>query len=290
MQVDKNTAIVIDCANVGWAASYVYTFMKHEDSPVGVIYGLLKSILDVSEVVYPNHIFFAWDSMKSKRRLMYPGYKAKDEIDMSEEKLLQKQITTHQLDLLRYDILPAIGFNNHCAHTGYEADDVMASIALQHPFDMLLIVSNDGDMLQCITDSVLVYNHKEHALIDTDAFFDMHGILPSQWARVKSLSGCVSDKVPGIEGVQEKKAIQYLLGKMPRSGIIYKRIIAALGSAEYKRDTALVTLPLKQLNFDIQHDTVDIKKLLEVCKEYGLHKLIRPQELNKWRIIFNNIH
>jgi 5'-3' exonuclease len=263
--------------------------MKNGESSVGVLYGLLKSILDVSEVVYPNHIFFAWDSMKSRRKLIYSLYKHKDEVDMSEEKLLQKQITQHQLDLLRYDILPAIGFNNHFSHTGYEADDVMASIPLQYKFDLFIIVSNDNDMLQCINDNVLVYNHKEHALIDVDIFFNMHGVLPSQWAKVKSISGCSSDKVPGILGVQETKAVQYLTGTMNKKGVIYKRIIDALKTEEYKRDTILVTLPLKQLNFDIQKDNPSIKKLSAICKENGLYKLIRLQELNKWKLIFNNI-
>jgi len=290
IQTKNKTAIVIDCANVGWAASYAFSYMKHNDLLTGVIYGLLRCILNITDVCYPNYILFAWDSMKSRRKLIYPLYKHKDEIDMSEEKMIAKQITEHQLDLLRYEILPAIGFQNHFQHTGFEADDVMASLAIQYNFDMFLIVSNDNDMYQCITEKVMVYNHKDHILIDKDTFYEKHGVYPNQWARVKSLTGCVSDKVPGILGVQEKTALKYLSGTLDKNGKIYKRIIDALSSEEYKRDTQLVTLPLKQLNFDIQSDKINIKKFIDVCKEYGLFKFLHSAEMHRWKNIFNNLN
>jgi DNA polymerase I len=290
MNVQNKTAVVIDCANVGWAASYAFSHMTHNDNPIGVIYGVLKSILDITEIFIPNYVLFAWDSMKSRRKLIFPGYKLKDAVDMSEEKMIAKQITEHQLDLLRYEVLPTIGFTNHFYRTGFEADDVMASLALQYNFELFVIVSNDNDMLQCITNSVCVYNHTGNVLIDKNIFFENHGILPNKWAKVKSLCGCTSDKVPGIEGVGENKALRYLAGSLPKDGKIYKRIINALDTEDYKRDTKLVTLPLQQLNFDLQQDQIDVKKFIEVCKEYGLFKLLQSSDMYKWRMIFNNIN
>ena len=290
MNVTDKTAVVIDCANVGWAASYAFSFMKHNEMPNGVIYGLLKNLLDITDILIPNYILFAWDSMKSRRKLIYPMYKHKDAIDMSEDKLIEKQITEHQLDLLRYEILPSIGFHNHFYKTGFEADDVMASLALQYDFDLMVIVSNDNDMLQCITDKVLVYNHKDHELIDRKTFQEKHNIPPNQWARVKSLSGCTSDKVPGVSGIGEKKAIQYLLGTLPKTNKAYKDIINALGTDEYKRDVKLVTLPLQQLDFELQQDGIEVKNFINVCKEYGLFKFLKSAEMHKWRLIFNNIN
>ena len=222
---DDKVAVIIDCANVGYAAAYGYAYMNTGDTPNGVIYGLLKCILNITDVCFPNYVIFAWDSAKSQRKRLYPLYKNKDKVDMSEEKMMAKQVTDHQLDLLRYEILPKIGFNNHCFHTGYEADDVMASIALQYNFDLCIIVSNDNDMYQCITDKVLVYNHKEHRLIDPLSFYQEHKVRPNQWARVKTLTGCTSDNVPGIKDVQEKTAVKYLHKELNKTSKVYKRII-----------------------------------------------------------------
>jgi len=286
----NKTALIIDCANVGWAGSYAFSYMLHNEEHVGVLYNILYQILKFTEVLYPDYVLFAWDSMKSRRKLLYPLYKQKDEIDMSEEKMIMKQQTEHQLDLLRYEILPEMGFKNHFYKTGFEADDVMASLVIQYDFELAVIMSNDNDMYQCIKDNVYVYNHKESALITADEFFDMYRMMPGSWAKIKTLAGCNSDKVPGVPGIKETRAIQYLLGELPRNGVAYQNILRALNTKEYMRDAKLVTLPLQQLNFDIQNDCIDFKKFVTVCKNYGLSRLIRMQEQNKWKILFNKLN
>lgn len=285
----KNTAFIIDCANVGWASSYAHSYMKQGDTPTGVMFGVLKSILDCTDVVFPNHVIFAWDSLKSRRKLIYPEYKQKTEVDFSEDKLIHKQSTEHQLDLLRYDILPQLGFNNHFYRTGFEADDVIASIVKQYDFELAVIVSNDSDLYQCIDENVVVYNHREHSTMTIELFYEQYNILPTHWAELKSLAGCSSDNVPGVEGVGEKRALDYIQGKLSEKSKAYRNIIAAIGTEAHNRDIKLVTLPFEQLNFEIQKDVISTKNFINVCKNYGLYKLIRAPELNRWKLLFSNL-
>lgn len=283
--MQNSVLYVMDCANVGWAASYAHSYMINNKMPTGVIFGFFKTILNCTEVMFPNTIAFAWESLKSRRKLLYPQYKEKTELDMAEERIIQKQNTEHQLDLLRYDILPRIGLNNQLYHTGYEADDVIASVVKQYDFEMSMIISNDGDMYQCITDKVVIFNHSNHSVTGLEEFVNTYGIHPDKWAKVKAMAGCTSDKVPGIDGIGEKKAIQYILGTLSRNTKTYAAIVKGLNSSEYQRDVKLVTLPFNMLTFNLEKDKLNLKELIDVFKEYGLYKLLRASELNRWKIL-----
>ena len=281
------SALIIDCHNVGWQSAYAYTGMSHNNMPTGVIFGFLRAIVTAGAYINPDYVLFAWDSKKSRRKLLYSDYKLDRYTSIAEEDIIRQRDTLRQLELLRTNILPAIGLCNNFKHTGFEADDIMASLVIQHDFDECLVVSTDADMYQIITDAVSIYNNRTHTVIDKNTFIQMYnGLTPDKWADVKALAGCSSDNVPGIKGIGEASAIKYLLGDLFK-GKKYQDIELALHTEEYKRDKTLVTLPLRQLDYELTVDTVKTRNFINVCKQYNMLSFLRRDTMSAWKRTLN---
>jgi len=270
------TALIVDCHGLGWMAAYTIGHLSHKGTNTGIMYGFFKQLLKACSYVQPDIFIFAWDSRKSHRKRLYPEYKAKRRSQgTQQEEILRKQVAI-QLNKLRTQILPDLGFNNQFQYTGYEADDIIASVIHTYDFDQAVIVSTDNDMLQLLSEKVSIYNGKKDFIYTVDDFIRVYdGLTPDKWAEVKTLAGCSSDNVPGIKGIGEATAVKYLLGTMKPSGKKYESIINAIGSPDYERDKKLVTLPYKQLDFELHNDQISLKKFNKLCREAGFSSFLR---------------
>ncbi|MFZ9846440.1 MAG: 5'-3' exonuclease H3TH domain-containing protein, partial [Candidatus Limnocylindrus sp.] len=97
--------------------------------------------------------------------------------------------------------------------TGYEADDVIGTIATAAERDgwEVHIVSGDLDMLQLVSTKIhLLHTAKggADAIVeyDPERVFARYGLAPEQMVDFKSLKGDSSDNIPGVPGVGEKTA------------------------------------------------------------------------------------
>ena len=282
------TAIIIDCFNIGWSAGFAMKGLEYEGQPTNVLYGFFKTILQAAKYIHtPATLVFAWDSKKSKRKILYPDYKKKrNERVMSNDDLALIASIQNQLCILRDDIVPSLGFNNSFMKTGYEADDIVAVITKSNYFDECLVLSTDNDLLQLITPSVSIYSPKTSKLITYDTFTNTYGIQPEQWALVKAMAGCHSDEVPGIKGVAEKTAIAYLTGDLSANKV--KKIEIALLTEEYARDKKLVTLPYDDsLHFEIKYDTIKRRKLFDLFSKYEFVSLMRKEAVRQWMLLLD---
>jgi DNA polymerase-1 len=116
-----------------------------------------------------------------------------------------------QVPIVR-DLVAALGLPLLEA-TGYEADDVIGTIATAAERDgwEVHIVSGDLDMLQLVTKKVhLMHTAKggADAIVeyDPERVFARYGLTPEQMVDFKSLKGDSSDNIPGVPGVGEKTA------------------------------------------------------------------------------------
>lgn len=211
-----SSAIIVDCFNLGWSCGFAMQGLEHEGQPTNVLYGFFRSLLQAGKYIKtPVTMVFAWDSRKSRRKLIFPEYKKKRaERFLSNEDVARQAAIHNQLDILKDDILLNIGFKNHLHKTGYEADDIIACVSQQCDFDEVLIVSTDNDLLQLLDDNVSIYSPKTSKLMTKLDFVDKYKIQPSEWALVKAMAGCSSDEVPGIPGIAEKSALDYLTGNL----------------------------------------------------------------------------
>jgi len=279
---DDQASLVIDSSYIGYQARYTMGDLSHDDLPTGVIFGFLSRILHLGLMFGTNDLSFCWDSRHSLRRDIYPDYKKKKK-DRTQIELDEIALMKDQFKVLRKKILPMIGFNNHFIQPGYESDDIMASIVFTKLGDWIL-VTGDEDLFQCISNNTRVYSPSKKKMMTLKRFFEEKQITPGTWVRVKMTAGCKSDNVIGIEGVGEKKAIQFLNRQM-KPGKTLDKINA--GKKLIDSNRVLVELPFpgtKEPTF--RPNIFSMKGFEKVCKHYGFHSFLQPEHLEEWETFF----
>lgn len=101
---------------------------------------------------------------------------------------------------------------------GYEADDILGTLAKRAEADGLLVtlVSGDRDLLQIATDNILIRIPKtkggktEIEDYHTQDVIDKYGLEPLQIIELKGLMGDASDNIPGVPKIGEKTATDLL--------------------------------------------------------------------------------
>jgi len=154
----------------------------------------------------PDYIAVAFD-MKAKtiRHQMYEGYKARRK-GMPEELAVQLPLTKEVLAAMN---IPSI------EHEGYEADDIIGSLALKGEKEGcdVIVLTGDRDSFQLISDKTIVVlpstraGKTETKIYDKQAIIEQYGLSPEQLIDVKGLMGDTSDDIPGVPGIGEKTAV-----------------------------------------------------------------------------------
>lgn len=139
----------------------------------------------------------AWDRPDGSkiRKAIHPEYKANRPIPPPEfyEQLDELQTVLRWLGVTQYD-------------GPGEADDVIATITRTMPGPML-IVSTDKDLIQLVRPGVHQWRFvKPPQMITTETCKEVTGLSPRQWLAFQTLSGDLTDKVPGLPGVGPKTA------------------------------------------------------------------------------------
>ena len=191
--------------------------LEFRGNKTGIVYGVLREILNLQERFSTNKIVFAWDLGDPLRREIYPAYKLNrqhfnlDPQDGENRRQMRKQMLA-----LRTEYLHGIGYRNIFFQEGHEADDVIASIVLNslQPKEKAIIVSADQDLYQLLNHRVFIWNPVRKVLIDEANFSAFHGIEPARWHCVKAMAGCSSDNVKGIMGIGEVLAARFLQGQL----------------------------------------------------------------------------
>ncbi len=96
---------------------------------------------------------------------------------------------------------------------GYEADDVLATLATQarERHCGVVVVTGDRDCFQLVQDPYIkvLYNRRgvsDYALYDEAGIVERTGVPPEKYPLLASLRGDPSDNLPGVPGVGEKTA------------------------------------------------------------------------------------
>ncbi len=100
---------------------------------------------------------------------------------------------------------------------GYEADDVIATLATQgrDAGDDVIVVTGDRDCYQLVEDPhvKVLYNKRgvsEYALYDEAGIAERTGVTPALYPQYAALRGDPSDNLPGVPGVGEKTAAKLI--------------------------------------------------------------------------------
>lgn len=276
--------VVVDCNYLCHRAHYTTGPLEYKGQPTGVIFGFLNQLSMIGQTLMPQNIAFTWDSRRSLRKQKYPFYKENRKKDPPDRFMLQAY---EQFNLIRDELIPAMGFMNNYVQEGYEADDIMAHISQNPPMPVTLTTSDD-DLLQVLSPTIQIYNLGRREHVTHKTFRMQYGIRSSRWAEVKQIAGCSGDGVPGIQGVGPKTAIKYLTGQLKESSKSYQVITSPEGQEIIERNEWLVKLPLPGTEpVTIQPNQFNKQVLIKLCKQYGFQKwLSNRQWIDDWEIYF----
>ena len=207
---DVPRLLLLDGHSLAYRAFYalpVENFSTTTGHPTNAVYGFTSMLINVLRDEQPSHLAVAFDvSRKTFRAEAYAEYKAgrsETPVDFRGQVSLIQEV----LAALR---VPAV------AVEGYEADDVIATLATQAEAQgmQVLICTGDRDALQLVNDQVTVL-YPRRGVSDLTRFtpeevMAKYALTPSQYADFAAVRGDPSDNLPSIPGVGEKTAAKWI--------------------------------------------------------------------------------
>lgn len=171
--------------------------------PTNAVLGFTNIVLKGINDVHPTHILMAMDRpVPTFRHVKFAGYKATRPPTPLPLKVQFQRVreVAEALEMRIYEV------------DGYEADDVLGTLASEADRDgfQIVIVTGDLDALQLVTERVHVLTPgrgvSETTEYDIEAVRARYGIEPAQLPDWKALVGDTSDNIPGVKGVGNKGA------------------------------------------------------------------------------------
>ncbi|MGQ0850142.1 MAG: DNA polymerase I [Actinomycetota bacterium] len=166
-------------------------------------YGFTRMLIKLLGDHHPEAVVVAWDvSRQTFRTGEYAAYKA--------QRQAAPDAFKSQLPLIGA-VLDALGMVQ-LRMEGYEADDLIASLALQARKENweVLVVTGDRDAFQLVDEHLKVlYTRRgitDVVVVDDAYVMERYGIRPDQYVEYAALRGDSSDNLPGVPGVGEKTA------------------------------------------------------------------------------------
>src|ERR687886_636001 len=178
--------------------------------PTNAIFGFASMLVKLLTEYGSKPTVVVWDAGASGRKEVYEPYKAGR---LSRPDLLREQWPHLE------PLVEAFGYRN-VRVDGYEADDVIASIAERarsaDPPVPVMVVTGDRDAFQIIDpDSRVRVMATGRGITDTKVYdhkavVDRYGIPPDLIPDFYGLKGDTSDNIPGVPGIGDKTASQLL--------------------------------------------------------------------------------
>ena len=206
----SDTVLIIDGHSMAFRAFYALppdNFVTATGQHTNVVYGFVSMLTRLLETEQPTHVAVAFDvSRHSFRTEEYPEYKGTRDATPEEFK--------GQVELIR-EVLDAMGIVS-LAREGFEADDILATLAYRAGNDgaAVLVVSGDRDSFQTVTDNVTVLypgtGPGDLRRMTPQAVEEKYGVPPHRYPEIAAIVGETSDNLPGVPGVGPKTAAQWI--------------------------------------------------------------------------------
>jgi DNA polymerase-1 len=200
MEQNKKTITIIDTFGFLFRSYFALPPLKSKTGfPTGMLTGFMNFVSSIGRDFKTDYLVFALDAKGDTfRNEIYPEYKA-HRPEAPEDLRAQLPVAI--------DFIEKMGFKT-ASKTGYEADDIIASLAhdaRQRGLEVR-IVSHDKDLYQLINGDVFMFDPIKKKKVSDDECFTKYGVYPRQFTDYQSLLGDSADNVPGVKGVGAKTA------------------------------------------------------------------------------------
>ena len=260
------------------------TLTNSSGTPINAVYGFCTMLLKTIFELKPTHIAIGFDTQAPTfRHVEFEHYKAQRKAP-PEDLYPQLPILKGLLDNLQI---------KYFEKPGFEADDVIASIAIQSKIDDVVIVSGDRDVLQLISPQIKIqmpgWNLGELTLYDEKQLKAKYGLKPVQMIDYKALMGDQSDNIKGVAGIGPKTAGELLVKYRDLEGV-YEHLedLSAVIKAKLEagKEDAFKARGLVKLDADIDlgfkisdlRFDPDWEKIKEVLKKLGFRSIVTKIE------------
>jgi DNA polymerase-1 len=290
---DERRLFLIDGPSLVYRAFYALpeSIATSTGVPTNAIFGFASMLVKIVTEYGVQPTVVGWDAGTSGRTELFAEYKAQRR---SRPDLLKQQWPAME------PLVEAFGYSN-VRIEGYEADDVIASLAERalkaDPPVPVMIVTGDRDVFQLIDERGLVKvmatarGITETKIYDRQAVIDRYGIPPELIPDFYGLKGDTSDNIPGIPGIGDKTASELIQRFGSLEGVLShveeisgpKRKQNLLEHAEDARVSKRLATVQRDVavDFDIAAEAVrepDRSRVREVFREYELRDPLRRLE------------
>ncbi len=182
------------------------------------VYGFLNIMLKICDEEHPDYLCVAFDvKAPTFRHEMYDAYKGTRKpmpAELHEQVPLLKKVL-HTMNISTFE------------HAGWEADDILGSLAKRAEREGLEVslISGDRDLLQIASDKIKICIPKtKGGKTETECYYtkdvlEKYKLPPSGIIELKALMGDNADNIPGVPGVGEKTATDLLVQYKTMEGV-----------------------------------------------------------------------
>ena len=283
-------AVILDTSAIMYRTHFALMGMRNSKGlATGATYGFVNTLEGVLKEFSPDYLVACLDIKRSelKRSEELETYKAHRE-SMPEDLVAQQEYIMSVLEgykIPKYKI------------DGYEADDVMATLATKFSEDTeeeieVYVVTGDKDLAQLVNGKInialLGKGDKKSSLfkyIRTDEdVVEYLGVTPDKIPDLFGLMGDSSDGIPGVSGIGPKTGVE-LINKYGNLEGLYEHIDEIKGKRKEKliedKENAFLSRKLATVykDIEIEYDknklkleNKDLNKLLEIYKTMEFKK------------------
>jgi len=242
---------------------------------------LWKLLRDMPDDNRPTHLAIIFDKSEvTFRNKIYPEYKAHrppapDDL-IPQFALIREAVRAFDLPCLEQG--------------GFEADDLIATYAREagERGATTTIVSSDKDLMQLVTDKVVMYDTMKDRRIGIPEVIEKFGVPPEKVVEVQALAGDSTDNVPGVPGIGIKTAAQLIVEYGDLEQLLFrateikqpKRREALIENAEKARISRQLVLLDDKVELEVPLDDLavhepDARKLVAFLKAMEFSTLTR---------------
>ncbi|WP_153398114.1 5'-3' exonuclease [Ornithinicoccus halotolerans] len=297
MTGDQRRLLLLDTASLYFRAFFgVKDLRPAEDgTPTNAVRGLLDMVATLVTRFRPDAVAACWDESwrPAFRTAAIPSYKAHRLVEGTEDVEQTPPELDPQVPLIR-TLLGALGVPVVGA-AGYEADDVIATLATRHRGrGPVAVVTGDRDLFQLVDDEagvVVVYTARagvrDAELITQQELATRYGVpTGAAYADMAVLRGDTSDGLPGVKGIGDKSAAQLIRQFGSLDGVLTAlragdpsikgaRRANLESASDYLAAAPAVVrtatdVPVPDVPLDLPRELADPETVLEMTQAYGL--------------------
>lgn len=223
------------------------------------VYGYARMLRDLlTKHGHNAGVIVLWDGHAQFRFEAFEGYKGKrnEALKADPKKQAHRDAYNAQKPFI-YKAIELLGIGQ-MRHKHLEADDLAGYFVRKNEGKEILLVTGDGDWKQLVRPGVTWFDPRgEGRWVTHDAFHESTGYFtPYEFLQGKALMGDTSDSIPGVGGIGEKGAPEFLAqfktvenffakvdaGEFTPTKKAHKNLASPEGRAAFERNMKLMNL------------------------------------------------